>query len=85
MNWRLAKNDASGAPTLTDLGASFPVAIATTCPILTPLAAPDSSETGVRVVEEVRGAVVKVILDTDIPAATQLLRPRNYMNSSSTA
>ena len=36
-------------------------------------------------VEEVSGAVVEAILDTDIPAATQLLSPRNYMNNGATA
>lgn len=44
---------------------------------LTLLAVPNSSEIGVRVVE--------VMLDTDIPAATQLLSPRNYMNNGATA
>ncbi len=57
-------------------------ALATT---LTLLAAPNSSEIGVRVAEEVSGAVVEVALDTDIPAATQLLSPRNYMNNRATA
>jgi len=85
MNWKLVKSDASGAPTLTDLGASFPVASTTNVLTLTLLAAPNSSEIGVRVVEEVSGAVVEVMLDTDIPAATQLLSPRNYMNNSAPA
>ena len=38
-----------------------------------------------RLVEEVSGAVVEAMLDTDIPAATQLLSPRNYMNNGATA
>ncbi len=76
-NWQLVQNDGSGAPTLTDLGASFPVASTTNVLTLTLLAAPNSSEIGVRVVEEVSGAVVEVMLDTDIPAATQLLRAAN--------
>lgn len=49
------------------------------------LAAPNSSEIGVRVVEEISGAVVEAMLDTDIPAATQLLSPRNFMNNGATA
>ena len=49
------------------------------------LAGPNSRETGVRVVEEGSGAVVEVMVDTDIPAATQLLSPRNYMNNGATA
>ena len=84
-NWQLVQNDASGAPTLTDLGASFPVASTTNVLTLTLLAAPNSSEIGVRVVEEVSGAVVEAMLDTDIPAATQLLSVRNFMNNGATA
>ena len=84
-NWQLVQNDASGAPTLTDLGASFPVASTTNVLTLTLLAAPNSSEIGVRVVEEVSGAVVETMIDTDIPAATQLLSPRNFMNNGATA
>jgi hypothetical protein len=84
-NWQLVQNDASGVPTLFDLGASFPVASTTNVLSLTLHAAPNSSEIGVRVVEEVSGAVVEVMLETDIPAATQLLSPRNYMNNGATA
>ncbi len=84
-NWQLVQNDASGAPTLTDLGASFPVASTTNVLTLTLLAAPNSSEIGVRVVEEVSEAVVETMLDSDIPAATQLLSPRNLMNNGATA
>ena len=84
-NWQLVQNDASGAPTLTDLGASFPIASTTNVLTLTLLAAPNGSEIGVRVVEEVSGAVVETMLDTDILAATQLLSPRNYMNNGATA
>jgi len=83
--WQLVANDGTGAPTLTDLGASFPVASTTNVLTLTLLAAPNSSEIGVRVVEEVSGAVVEAMLDTDIPAATQLLSPRNFMNNGATA
>lgn len=49
------------------------------------VAAPNGSDIGVRIVEEVSGAVVEFTLDTDIPAATQLLSPRNYMNNGGTA
>ena len=84
-NWQLVQNDGSGAPTLTDLGASFPVSSTTNVLTLTLLAAPNSSEIGVRVVEEVSGAVVEAMLDTDIPVATQLLSPRNFMNNGATA
>jgi hypothetical protein len=36
-------------------------------------------------VEEVSGAVVEVMVDTDIPTATQLLSPRNIMYNGATA
>ena len=84
-NWQLVQNDASGAPTLTDLGASFPVASTTNVLTLTLVAAPNGNDIGVRIVEEVSGAVAEFTLDTDIPAATQLLSPRNYMNTGATA
>lgn len=79
------QNDGTVAPTLTDLGASFPVASTTNVLTLTLFAAPNSGEIGVRVVEEVSGAVVEAVLDSDIPAATQLLSPRNFMNNGATA
>jgi hypothetical protein len=39
----------------------------------------------VRVVEEVSGAVAEVEITANLPAAAQLLSPRNYMNTGSTA
>jgi len=84
-NWQLAHNDGAGAPTLVDLGASFPVTSTTNVLTLTIAAAPNSSEIGVRVVEEVSGAAVEVTITTDMPAATQMLSPRNYMNTGTTA
>ncbi len=35
--------------------------------------------------QTVSGAVVEVMLDTDIPGTTQLLSPRNFMNNGATA
>ncbi|MCB1339332.1 MAG: DUF2793 domain-containing protein, partial [Maritimibacter sp.] len=84
-NWQLVQNDGSGAPTLTGLGGSFPVNSTTNVMTLTLVAAPNGSDVGVRIVEEVSGAVVEFTIDTDIPAATQLLSPRNYMNNGGTA
>ena len=37
------------------------------------------------VVEEVSGAAVERTITTDMPALTQMLSPRNYMNNGSTA
>jgi len=84
-NWQLVHNDGSGAPTLIDLGASFPANSTTNVLTLYIAAAPNGSDIGVRVVEEVSGAAVEFTITTDMPAATQLLSPRNYMNTGATA
>jgi len=84
-NWQLVHNDGTGAPTLIDLGASFPVASLTNVLTLYIAAAPNGSDIGVRVVEEVSGAAVEFTITTDMPPATQLLSPRNYMNNGATA
>jgi len=84
-NWQLVHNDGTSAPTLIDLGISFPVASATNVLSLYIAAAPNGSDIGVRMVEEVSGAAVEFTVTTDMPAATQLLSPRNYMNTGTTA
>jgi hypothetical protein len=84
-NWQLVHNDGAGVPTLIDLGASFPVASMTNVLTLYIAAAPNGSDIGVRVVEEVSGAAVEFTVTSDMPAATQLLSPRNYMNNGATA
>jgi hypothetical protein len=84
-NWQLVHNDGAGAPTLIDLGASFPVNSTTNVLTLYIAAAPNASEIGVRVVEEVSGAAVEFTITGDMPAATQLLSPRNYMNTGAAA
>ena len=83
-NWQLVQNDGSGAPTLTDLGASFPI---NTTDVLTIFigAAPNDSSIGVRVINETSGGVFNATLTTDIPAATTFLTPRNYLNNDTTA
>ena len=84
-NWQLVHNDGAGAPTLIDLGVSFPVASMTNVLTLYIAAAPNGADIGVRVVDEVSGAAVEFTIATDMPAATQLLSPRNYMNNGATA
>ena len=84
-NWQLVHNDGTGAPTLIDLGASFPVASLTNVLTLYIAATPNGSNIGLRVVEEVSGTAVEFTIATDMPAATQLLSPRNYMNNGATA
>ena len=84
-NWQIVHNDGTGAPTLIDLGAGYPVASTTNVLTLYIAAAPNDSAVGIRVVEEVSGAVAEATITTDMPAAAQLLSPRNYLNNGSTA
>ncbi|MBO9457269.1 DUF2793 domain-containing protein [Paracoccus sp. R12_1] len=84
-NWQIVHNDGTGAPTLIDLGPGFPVASTTNVLTLYIAAAPNDSEVGIRVVEEVSGTVAEATITTDMPAATQLLSPRNYLNNGTTA
>jgi hypothetical protein len=84
-NWQIVHNSGSGAPTLINLGASFPVDSATNVLTLFLYAAPNAASVWVRVVEEVSGAIAEVEITANLPAATQLLSPRNYMNTGSTA
>ena len=83
-NWQLVQNDAAGAPTLTDLGASFPI---NTTDVLTLYicAAPNGSDIGVRVINETSGATFDTTVSSNIPANTVFLSPRNYMNNNVTA
>ena len=82
--WQLVTNDASGAPTLTDMGASFAIA---TGGVLTLFiaASPNAGSVWVRVVDEVSGAVFEQEVTADLPAANQFLAPRLFMNNGATA
>ena len=82
--WQLVANDGSGAPTLTDMGASFAIA---TGGVLTLFIAapPNGGSVWVRVVDEVSGAVFEQEITADLPANTQFLSPRQFMNSGATA
>jgi len=83
-NWQLVRNDGTGAPTLTDMGASF--AIATGGALTLFIAAPpNGTSVWTRLVDEVSGAVVEQEIATDLPANTQFLSPRLYMNNGATA
>ncbi|MFV0300217.1 MAG: DUF2793 domain-containing protein [Paracoccus sp. (in: a-proteobacteria)] len=62
-NWQIVHNDGAGAPSLIDLGPGFPVASTTNVLTLFILAAPNSDEVGIRVMEEVSGAVAAVSYD----------------------
>ena len=82
--WQLVANDGTGAPTLTDMGASFGIA---TGGVLTLYIAapPNGSSVWVRVVDEVFGAVFEQEITTDLPPNTQFLSPRLFMNNGATA
>ncbi|CUA98992.1 DUF2793 domain-containing protein [Pannonibacter indicus] len=82
--WQLVANDGTGAPTQTDMGASF--AIATGGVLTLYIAAPpNGSSVWVRVVDEVSGAVFEQEISADLPAATQFLSPRLFLNTGATA
>jgi hypothetical protein len=83
-NWQLVTNDASGAPALVDMGASFAIATGGVL-TLTIAAAPNASSVWVRVVDEMSGAVFEQEVTTDLPAANQFLAPRLFMNNGATA
>lgn len=82
--WQLVANDGTGAPTLTDMGASFGIA---TGGVLTLFIAapPNGSSVWVRVVDEVSGAVFEQEITADLPTNTQFLSPRLFMNNGATA
>ena len=84
-SWQIVHNDASGTPTLVDLGAPFPVASSSNVISLYIAAAPYANDVGIRVVEEVSGAVAEVTISTDLPAPSQMLSPRNYLNNGGAA
>jgi hypothetical protein len=82
--WQLVANDSTGAPTLTDMGASFAIV---TGGVLTLFIAapPNGSSVWVRVVDEVSGAIFEQEITADLPAATQFLSPRLFLNTGATA
>jgi hypothetical protein len=84
-NWQIVHNSGSGSPTLADLGGDFPLNSTTNVLTLLLSAAPNAATVWVRVVEEVSGAIAEVELAANLPAATQLLSPRNYMNTGAAA
>lgn len=82
--WQLVANDGTGAPTLTDMGASFAIA---TGGVLTLFIAapPNGSSVWVRVVDEVSCAVFEQQITAVLPGATQFLSPRRFLNTPATA
>ncbi|NUB46756.1 hypothetical protein GEU84_020395 [Fertoebacter nigrum] len=83
-NWQLVANDGTGAPTLTDMGASFAIATGGVLTLYV-AAAPNAAVVWVRLVNEVTGAVFEAEITADLPANTQFLSPRLYLNTGATA
>jgi hypothetical protein len=83
-HWQLVANDASGAPTLVDMGATFAIATGGVL-TLTIAAPPNASSVWVRVVDEVSGAIFEQEITADLPAANQFLSPRLFLNNGATA
>lgn len=84
-NWQLIHNDASGAPTQVDLGASFPVSSTTNLYTLVITSGVNGSSIGVRVTEEVSGTAVEFDLTTDVPSNTTFLNVRNFLHNGGVA
>ncbi len=71
-------------PTLTYIGAQF--AIATSGVLTWFIVAPlNASSVWVRAVNEVTGAIFEQEITTDLPANTQFLSPRLYLNTGTPA
>lgn len=83
-NWQVVTNDAAGAPTLTDLGASFPVATGGLLTLYV-YAPPNAASVWLRLVDEVSGAVYEQEITADLPSSTTFLNPRLFMNNGATA
>ena len=83
-NWQLVTNDAAGAPTLTDMGASFVIATGGLL-TLTIATVPNAASIWVRVVDDVTGAVFEQEVLADLVPNTTLLSPRLFMNNGATA
>jgi len=67
--WQLVANDGTGAPTLTDMGASFAIATGGVVTLFI-AAAPNGSTVWVRVVDEVTGVNFEQEISNDLPAVT---------------
>ena len=83
-NWQVVTNDGTGAPTLTDMGAPFAIAVGGVLTLFI-AAAPNAAFVSVRTVNEVTGAVYEREITADLPATTQFLSPRLYLNTGATA
>jgi hypothetical protein len=83
-NWKLINNAAASAPTVLDLGASFPlnttdmIELILYCP-------PNGSTVGYRVQNMSSGVISSGTLSTNLPANTAFLAPKMWMTNNATA
>jgi hypothetical protein len=82
--WQIVHNDASGAPTLINASSAFTLSTDAVVTFII-ATAPNGGSVWVRIVDELSGAVFERELTTDLPASTQFLSPRLYMNNGATA
>jgi hypothetical protein len=82
--WQIAHNDASGAPTLINASSTFTLATDAVVTLIV-AASPNAGSVWVRIVEEPSGTVFERELTTELPANTQFLSPRLYVNNGATA
>jgi hypothetical protein len=84
IRWQLVAKVGTGAPKLTDMGASFGVTAGGVLTLFV-AASPNGSSAWVRVLNEVIGAVFEQHITADLPANTQFKSPRLFMNNGATA
>jgi hypothetical protein len=82
--WQLVTNDATGAPTVTDMEPYFAIASGGVLTLFN-AAPPNGNSVWVRVVDEVSSAVIEQEITADLPAARQFLSPRLFLNTGATA
>ena len=82
--WQIVHNDASGAPTLINANSAFTLSTDAVVTLIIE-AAPNAGSVWVRIVDEPSGAVFERELTSDLPATTQFLSPRLYVNNGATA
>ena len=83
-NWNLVNNVAASAPTVTGLGASFPVNTTDVMELVL-FCPPNGSTIGYRVTNWTTGAQTSGSLTTNIPAATTFLAPYIWATNNATA
>ncbi len=84
-NWQLVTNDGTGAPTLTDMGAPFAIAHGRRADPVHRRRRRTAVRSGCGWSKRSAGAVFEQEITADLPAATQFLSPRLYLNTGATA